>query len=189
MKWNQLDKDAIERKLHVHPKKGLNQKQVDKRQKQFGPNLLQSSSKEPLWVLFMKQFQDFMVIVLLAATLVAGMLGEYIDALAIMVIVLLNGFIGFFQEQKAEKSLEKLKELSAPQIRVLRHQEWKTIPSEEAVVGDVIRISTGDRIPADIRIVQSNDLETEESTLTGESLPVAKTTQSISNHDIALQDQ
>src|SRR5699024_9718054 len=76
-----------------------------------------------------------------------------------------------------------------PQIRVLRHQEWKTIPSEEAVVGDVIRISTGDRIPADIRIVQSNDLETEESTLTGESLPVAKTTQSISNHDIALQDQ
>ena len=73
----------------------------------------------------MKQFQDFMVLILLAATLIAGLLGEYIDALAIMVIVLLNGFIGFFQEQKAEKSLEKLKELSAPQIRVLREGNGK----------------------------------------------------------------
>src|SRR5690625_7961650 len=107
-----------------------------------------------------------MVIVLLAATLIAGMLGEYIDALAIMVIVLLNGCIGFFQEQKAEKSLEKLQELSAPKIRVFREQEWKTIPSEEAVVGDVIKIKTGDLIPADIRIVEANGLEAEESTLT-----------------------
>jgi len=189
VKWYQLDVKNVERKLHVYTEKGLTHKQVNERQKQFGKNVLQSTKKQSLFVIFMKQFQDFMVLILLAATLIAGMLGEYIDALAIMVIVLLNGFIGFFQEQKAEKSLEKLKELSAPQIRVLRHQEWKTIPSEEAVVGDVIRISTGDRIPADIRIVQSNDLETEESTLTGESLPVAKTTQSISNHDIALQDQ
>src|SRR5690625_7863109 len=130
-----------------------------------------------------------MVLILLAATLIAGMLGEYIDALAIMVIVLLNGFIGFFQEQKAEKSLEKLKELSAPQIRVLRQKEWRTIPSEEAVVGDVVRITSGDRMPADLRIVKSNDLETEESTLTGESLPVQKTIHRIQKDNLTLQAQ
>ncbi len=189
MKWYQLDVPDVERKLHVYQEKGLTVKQVEERRKKFGLNTLQFSKKQPLWILFVKQFQDFMVLILLAATLIAGMLGEYIDALAIMVIVLLNGFIGFFQEQKAEKSLEKLKELSAPQIRVLRDSEWKTIPTDEAVVGDVIRVTTGDRLPADIRIIKANELETEESTLTGESLPVQKTSNVIHQKNIAMQDQ
>src|SRR5690625_4777657 len=137
----------------------------------------------------MKQFQDFMVIILLAATLIAGLLGEYIDAIAIMAIVLLNGCIGFFQEHKAEKSLEKLQELSAPKMKVLREQEWKTIQSEEAVVGDVIKIKTGDRIPADIRIVEANALETEESTLTGESVPIVKENNAIQEDNMTFQDQ
>src|SRR5690625_1720337 len=128
-----------------------------------------------LCVLSMNHFQDFLGIVLLAATLIAGRLGQYIDAIEIMIIVILNGCMGFFQEQKAEKSLEKLKELSAPVIRVLRNGEWQTVPSEEAVVGDVIKITSGDRVPADIRIVKASGLETEESALTGESLPVEKT--------------
>lgn len=189
MKWYQVDVKDVERKLHVYQEKGLSEKQVEERRKKFGTNTLEITKKQSLLILFVKQFQDFMVLILLAATLIAGMLGEYIDALAIMVIVLLNGFIGFFQEQKAEKSLEKLKELSAPKIRVLRDGDWKTIPSEEAVVGDVIRIKTGDRIPADIRIIKANDLETEESTLTGESLPVEKTSQVIHQENIAVQDQ
>ncbi|MFD2133068.1 cation-translocating P-type ATPase [Pseudogracilibacillus auburnensis] len=189
MKWYQMDVNDVERKLHVFTEKGLSYKQVEQRQKQFGLNTLQTAKKQPIWVLFMKQFQDFMVIILLAATLIAGMLGEYIDAIAIMTIVLLNGFIGFFQEQKAEKSLEKLKELSAPKIRVLRDGEWSTIPSEQAVVGDVIRIITGDRVPADFRIVKSNGLETEESTLTGESLPVEKTSTAIKRDNLTMQDQ
>src|SRR5699024_12453138 len=89
----------------------------------------------------------------------------------------------------AEKSMEKLKELSAPKIRVFRQGEWLTIPSEEAVVGDVVRLITGDRVPADIRLVKVNDLETEESTLTGESLPVEKTSAPIMNEEISMQDQ
>lgn len=189
MKWYQLKVDEVERKLHVHTKRGLTRKQVEERQKQFGFNKLETSKKQPIWVIFIKQFQDFMVLILLAATLIAGLLGEYIDALAIMIIVLLNGFIGFFQEQKAEKSLEKLKELSAPKIRVLREGEWQTIPAEEAVVGDVVKLLTGDRIPADIRLVEVNDLQTEESTLTGESIPVEKTTEPILDENISLQDQ
>src|SRR5699024_5124989 len=88
-----------------------------------------------------------------------------------------------------EKSMEKLQELAAPQIRVFRDKEWKTIPSEEAVVGDVIRFKAGDRIPADIRIIEANNLETEESTLTGESLPVEKTTERLQQNNLTLQDQ
>src|SRR5690625_3638575 len=130
-----------------------------------------------------------MVLVLLGATLIAGLLGEFVDAIAIMTIVIINGLIGFFQEQKAEKSLEKLKELSAPVASVLREEEWKKIPSQELVVGDVIKVSSGDRVPADIRIVKSNSLETEESTLTGESLPVLKHDQAIKKEHLDAQDQ
>src|SRR5699024_10513740 len=114
---------------------------------------------------------------------------EFVDAIAIMFIVLLNGFIGFFQERKAEKSLEKLKELSAPIANVLRDDEWIKIPSKEIVVGDVIRLRSGDRISADMRIIQSSGLETEESTLTGESLPVNKQVRAISKDGLEAQDQ
>src|SRR5699024_9690226 len=108
VKWYQLESHIIENRLSV--------------------NKLKTAEKESLWLLFMKQFQDFMVIILLAATLIAGMLGEFIDATAIMVIVIINGCIGFFQEQKAEKSLDKLRELAAPKTRVFREGQWKTIP-------------------------------------------------------------
>lgn len=189
MNWYQLDVKDVEKKLHVTVNRGLTDKQVEKRQKQYGENALEAQKKVPKWLIFLKQFQDFMVLVLLAATLVAGLLGEYIDAIAIMVIVLVNGFIGFFQEQKAEKSLDKLKELSAPMAYVLRNKKWERIPSKDVVVGDVVRITSGDRIPADIRIVKSDSLETEESALTGESLPVMKHAAAIHRDHLDAQDQ
>lgn len=189
MKWYQLDKKELEKQLIIHPKKGLSEEQALKRRQQHGSNILEATEKEPSWMLFIKQFQDFMVLILLAATLIAGMLGEYIDALAIMVIVLLNGIFGFFQEHKAEKSLDKLKELSAPKIRVFRDKAWRTIPAEEAVIGDLVRLETGDRVPADIRIIRSNGLETEESNLTGESVPVAKTDKPLRTADMPIQEQ
>ncbi len=189
MKWYQLDKTAIEQKLHVLSSKGLTHQQVTKRRKQFGQNVLTTNEQPSKLFLFIKQFQDFMVLVLLGATLIAGILGEYIDAIAIMAIVLINGCIGFFQEHKAEKSLEKLQELSAPKVRVLREREWETIPSEETVVGDIVKVKTGDRIPADIRIIEANALEVEESALTGESVPVSKKSEAIHESNITLQDQ
>src|SRR5699024_6548755 len=148
-----------------------------------------NTRKPSLWILFMKQFQDFMVLVLLAATLIAGLLGEYIDAIAIMVIVLINGCIGFFQEQRAEQSLEKLRELSAPVTRVRRDQVWEKVPSQELVVGDVIRLNAGDRVPADVRIIEEAGLDVEESTLTGESVPVSKTSLPIKRDNIDVQEQ
>ncbi|WP_085992443.1 calcium-translocating P-type ATPase, SERCA-type [Oceanobacillus senegalensis] len=189
MKWYQFDVEKVEQKMYVLSSKGLSSKQVEERRKQYGLNQLESQKNTPKWLIFLKQFQDFMVIVLLAATLIAGLLGEYIDAIAIMGIVLVNGFIGYFQEQKAEKSLEKLKELSAPMANVLREGKWEKILSKDVVVGDVIRVNSGDRVPADIRITKSNSMETEESALTGESLPVVKHASAIHQEDLEAQDQ
>lgn len=189
MKWYQLDVEKVEQKLHVVTNRGLSPKQVEQRRKQYGFNVLESQKNISKWLLFLKQFQDFMVLVLLAATLIAGILGEYVDAIAIMVIVLVNGFIGYFQEQKAENSLEKLKELSAPMANVFRDGKWEKISSREVVVGDIVRITSGDRVPADVRITKSNSLETEESALTGESLPVAKHATPINRDHVDAQDQ
>ncbi len=188
-KWYQLDVERVEQKLHVTTKRGLSSKQVAERKKKFGRNVLQDQKPTPRWLIFLQQFQDFMVIVLLAATLIAGMLGEYVDAIAIMVIVLINGFIGFFQEQKAEKSLDKLKELSAPIATVFREQKWEKIAAPEVVVGDIVKVKSGDRIPADLRIVKAASLTTEESALTGESLPVLKRETAIKDQNLDAQDQ
>ncbi|MEN2766507.1 calcium-translocating P-type ATPase, SERCA-type [Ornithinibacillus xuwenensis] len=188
-KWYQLDVEHVEQKLQVTVNRGLSSKQVEQRQKQYGYNLLESKKQTPKWLIFLKQFQDFMVLVLLAATLIAGMLGEFVDAVAIMVIVLVNGFIGYFQEQKAEKSLEKLKELSAPMANVFRDKRWEKVNSRELVVGDIVKVGSGDRIPADIRIVKSSSMETEESALTGESLPVMKHASAIMRDDLDAGDQ
>lgn len=189
MKWHEMKIQDIEQILHVFHKSGLQDKQVMERQKKFGENKLHEDKQASLLFLWMKQFQDFMVVILLAATLIAGILGEYIDAVAILIIVLLNACIGFFQERKAEKSLEKLKALSAPQMRVLRNKNWISIPAEEAVVGDILQIKTGDRVPADIRLFQTNELEIDESILTGESLPVKKEEHVINKQDIEIHDQ
>ncbi|GAB4072412.1 calcium-translocating P-type ATPase, SERCA-type [Barrientosiimonas marina] len=189
MKWYQMDVDVVEQKLHVTTKQGLSDKQVDKRRRQDGENRLASEERTSRWLIFLKQFQDFMVLVLLAATLIAGMLGEYVDAIAIIIIVLVNGILGYFQEQRAEKSLDKLKEMAAPVATVLRDGTWQKVLSQDLVAGDVVRVSSGDRVPADIRVTQANHLETEESALTGESLPVMKHASPISKDQLEAQDQ
>ena len=125
-------------------------------------------------LLFFSQFKDFMVLVLLAATLLSGILGEYMDAIAIIAIVVINACLGFYQERRAEKSLQALKELSAPHVHALREGQWVKIPSKEIVPGDMLKFSSGDRIGADIRLVDVSSLEIEESALTGESLPVQR---------------
>lgn len=189
MEWYRLTQKEIEKELKLSSKEGLSLEQVEKNRQEFGENELQSQNKKSIWLIFIIQFQDFLVMILLAATLIAGLLGEYIDAIAIMLIVVLNGCIGFFQEHRAEKSLEKLKELSAPHMRVLRQGKWLTLPAKEAVVGDVVQITAGDRVPADIRIVQANHLETEESMLTGESIPVTKCEQALQEVNLSIQEQ
>lgn len=165
----------IEEALHTNSYTGLSDDEVRERQRKNGFNELQEGEKQSLILLFFAQFKDFMVLVLLVATLISGLLGEYVDAIAIIAIVFLNGILGFFQERKAEKSLDALKEMSAPQVHVLRNNQWTKIPSKEVVVGDILKFSSGDRIGADLRIIECASLEIEESALTGESQPVVKT--------------
>lgn len=174
MNFREMKKQEIEKALQTSSYTGLSNDEVKYRQKKYGFNELHEGEKQSLWLLFFAQFKDFMVLVLLVATLISGFLGEYVDAIAIIAIVFLNGILGFFQERKAEKSLDALKEMSAPQVHVLRNNKWMKIPSKEVVVGDILKFSSGDRIGADLRIIESSSLEIEESALTGESQPVSK---------------
>jgi len=189
VKWYQLSTDQVYAKLAVTRESGLNKMMAQERLKKIGPNRLAEADKTSLFFLFLKQFQDFMVLVLLAATLLAGLLGEYIDAIVIIIIVFINSLLGFFQEQKAENSLAKLKALSAPLAHVFREGEWLSIPSEEVVVGDILKLTRGDRVVADVRIVEGAGLAIEESALTGESAPVDKTSSVIKVADLDYPDQ
>lgn len=169
-----MNEKEIVKVLDTDFTEGLTEREVNNRQKQHGLNALEEGEKPSALLLFFNQFKDFMVLVLLGATLISGLLGEVVDAIAIIAIVVINAFLGFFQERKAEKSLDALKELSAPQVMALRDGSWGKVLSKDVVPGDIIKFSSGDRIGADVRLIESNSLEIEESALTGESLPVQK---------------
>lgn len=188
MNYHEMDEREVEQTLNTDFSAGLSDEDVEKRIKQFGMNELDEGEKQSALLLFFSQFKDFMVLVLLAATLISGLLGEYIDAIAIIAIIILNSFLGFFQERKAEKSLSALKELSQPQVQALRNGEWVKVLSRELVPGDIIKFSSGDRIGADVRIIESRSLEVEESALTGESVPVPKSVSSIKSGNLTIGD-
>lgn len=189
MKFREMDTVDIEAALQTSIEEGLREDEARKRQQKQGFNELQEGEKQSALLLFFAQFKDFMVLVLLAATLISGLLGEYIDAIAIIAIILINGFLGFFQERKAEKSLDALKEMAAPQVQALRDGQWSKIPSREVVVGDVLKFTSGDRIGADLRIVEAASLEIEESALTGESVPAVKYSNPLKNDVDSIGDQ
>jgi len=188
MKWHEMRSDEVMDTIHSDRDVGLTNKEVLKRTEKFGLNELKEADRPSAMIIFLSQFKDFMVLVLLAATLISGLLGEYIDAIAIIAIVIVNGVLGFFQERRAERSLEALKELSAPQVTVLREGKWEKILSKELVPGDIVKFTSGDRIGADMRLIDTKSLEVEESALTGESLPVQKSTQPIAGENVGLGD-
>lgn len=189
MKWYSMKSEEVEYKTNTDIAKGLTDKNVKKRLSTYGPNKLKEAPRPSALATFLAQFKDFMVLVLLAATLVSGLIGEVLDAITIMCIVLLNGILGFVQERKAEKSLDALKELSAPKVDVLRNGEWEQVPSAEVVPGDVIKIGAGDRVGADIRLIHVAGLRIDEASLTGESVPVHKHGQEIAKLDVPIGDQ
>ncbi|MFT7820213.1 calcium-translocating P-type ATPase, SERCA-type [Bacillus siamensis] len=188
MKFHEMGQTDLLKATNTSIKQGLTEKEVKKRLEKHGPNELQEGKRTPAIVVFFAQFKDFMVLVLLVATLISGFLGEYVDAVAIMAIVFVNGVLGFFQERRAEKSLHALKELSTPYVSALRDGSWKKIQSKELVPGDIVKFSSGDRIGADVRIVEAKSLEIEESALTGESIPVVKQADKLRKPDVSLGD-
>ncbi|NLI11175.1 MAG: calcium-transporting P-type ATPase, PMR1-type [Peptococcaceae bacterium] len=187
-RWYSLTEQEVVERLKTDLKKGLTDREVKERAARFGPNELLKAPKTPPWVLFLNQFKDFMVLVLLAATAVSGFLGEYADAVTIMIIVAVNAVLGFVQEYRAERSLEALKKLTSPEARVFRDGQERRVRTVELVPGDIVVLEEGDRVPADLRLLKTSSLEIEESALTGESLPVPKVETTLSGQDLALGD-
>lgn len=158
---------------------GLSTKLAEQRRQRFGPNRLQQTPPPSAWQLFLGQFKDFMTLVLLVATLISGLLGEYADALSIIAIVLLNVLLGFVQEYRAEKAIAALAKLNSPQVDIRRDGRDLTVDVEELVPGDYVFIHPGMRVPADLRLVHAVALEVDEAPLTGESLPVRKSVEPV----------
>ncbi|QGT99626.1 P-type Ca(2+)-transport ATPase [Candidatus Syntrophocurvum alkaliphilum] len=170
------------------PGYGLSSKEVEKRKEQYRNVLEEGTKKNPV-LMFLNQFTETMVIVLLAATVISGIIGAMIDAITIMAIVIINAVLGFVQEYRAEKSLDEIKKLASPYANVLRAGKRVKIPAEDLVPGDIVFLEAGDKIPADLRLIQSYSLEIEESALTGESVPVEKSAQANLEKDVSIADQ
>lgn len=176
--------------LESNFQKGLNDREAGERLTKHGLNQLQGKKGISPLAIFLGQFKDFIIWVLIGAAFVSGFLQEWVDALAIIVIVIVNAILGFIQEYRAEKSLAALKKLSKPASKVIRDGRHKIIPSSELVPGDIIEIEAGDSIPADSRLVwMSANFSAQEASLTGESTPVTKATRALEKKDIPLADR
>ena len=168
---------------------GLSTAEAQKRLSEYGRNELPSSKKTPLWKLFLGQFKDFVVILLIVASVVSVVLGDTIEGLAIMAIVILNAAIGLIQEQRADAALEALKKMAAPDAQVLRDGAHARVPAHDLVPGDIVFLEAGNYVPADLRLVESYNLQINESALTGESAPVSKRAEEIIEEGSPLGDR
>ncbi|GMU85728.1 MAG: haloacid dehalogenase [Ignavibacteriales bacterium] len=168
---------------------GLTAADATQRLDQYGPNALEAEKKEPAWLLLIRQFTSLLIIILFAAAVIAAFMGDIVEAVAIIVIVVLAGVTGFIQEFQAGKAIESLKKMAAPQAHVIRDGVEKVVNSEDLVPGDLVVLKTGDKIPADARLVEAQNLRVEEASLTGESLAVEKHTHEIMDLDVPLGDR
>lgn len=188
--------EKILRQFSVNEKSGLSMEQISELQAKYGPNKLKEKKKKSNMQRFFDQFKDVMILILIAAAVISFVIAcvegnpmEFFEPVLILLIVVLNAFMGMLQESKAEKALDALKSMSAPHARVLRDGEERMIDASELVPGDIIRLEAGDFIPADARLLHSVSLKSEESALTGESVPSEKDAQAIIDEKAALGDR
>ncbi len=192
--WFQKDVKEVEKELETNLEKGLTTEEVAKRREKYGLNELKSKKKKSLFQKFLDQFKDFSIIVLIIAAIVSGVVGVaegegITDTIIILIVVVVNAIIGVTQEAKAEKSLEALQKLTDHASKVIRNGEVTVIPAKELVPGDIVVLDTGDYIPADLRIIEAVNLKSQEASLTGESVPVEKTTEKIDDEETSLGDR
>lgn len=193
--WETLRKEEVFKLLNTDRKRGLTKEEVNLRKQKYGKNKLEDNKKETILVKFIKQFNDFMIIILIIASIISAGISyiqgenDYIDSIIIIVIVILNAIMGVIQEAKAEKSIEALKEMTPTKAKVLRENITTQINAEELVPGDIILLEAGCYVPADCRLIESYNLKVEESSLTGETEAVLKNSDIICKKDIPLGDQ
>ncbi|WP_444659449.1 cation-translocating P-type ATPase [Caproiciproducens sp. R2] len=175
--------------LYTDKENGLRTEQVGSLREKYGPNELAQKSGTTIFEMLLEQFKDYLVIILIIASIVSIAVGEITDSIVIIGIVIVNACLGVFQEYRAGKALEALKKMSAPNAKVIREGCLKTVPAQELVPGDLVVLETGDYIPADVRITESVNLKADESALTGESVPVDKDASALLEGEVALGDQ
>jgi len=188
MNWHLLNQQELLEMLGAKPG-GLQQVDAEERLIANGPNELIREKKKPLWLKFLKQFRDFMIIVLMIAAVISGVMGDVTDTLIILLIVILNAIIGFVQEYRAEKAVEALRNMAAPNATVMRDGNVKVIPAKELVTGDKVILEAGQIVPADIRLLEVHSLKMQEAALTGESHDVEKHSGELQGDDLPLGDR
>jgi P-type Ca2+ transporter type 2C len=188
MSFYQQSPEQLFIQLDTHPS-GLTQGEAQNRLMKFGTNALQEKKKKPAWLLFLDQFKDFMILILAAAAIISGLVGDLTDTIIILVIIVLNAVLGFVQEYRAEKAMDSLKKLTETQSKVLREDHWVSVPSKELVPGDVVALEAGNMIPADLRLLETFSLKVDESSLTGESEPIDKVNELIQGEKLNPGDQ
>lgn len=193
--WQTIKKEDVLREFETNSKNGLTEEEVKKRQNKYGKNRLKDKPKENIFVKFIKQFNDFMIIILIIASIVSAVIStlqgqnDYIDSIIIIGIVILNALMGVIQEAKAEKSIEALKKMTPPHAKVVRNGHTKEVLAEDLVPGDIIILEAGNYVPADARLIECFNLKIEESSLTGETEGIEKNENIIVNKDAPLGDQ
>ncbi len=187
--WHTLTGDEAVVQLRSNPEQGLSASDAQARLREVGFNAIQTQAATPWWRIFLSQFQDFMVMVLIGAIVVSFLLGEVGDAVTIVAIVLMNAALGFIQEFRAEKSVATLKAMTAPEARVVRGGTAGVIPAEQLVPGDIVELEAGDRIPADCRILEVAGFKADEAALTGESESVRKAPQALTDPEAPVADR
>lgn len=187
--WHVLSTDEVMQCLEVDPHTGISTDEAKRRCGVYGPNEIQEQRRRGPWRMLLDQFTDFMILVLMAAAIISGVIGEPGDTIAIVVIVLLNGVIGFVQEYRADRAVAALKRLAAPTARVRREGQVWTVPAEDLVPGDLVLLEAGNIVPADIRVLEAIQLKAEEAALTGESVPVDKHTSALPEADVPVGDR
>jgi cation-transporting P-type ATPase F len=182
--WHSLEANEAARLLDVDPDKGLSGQEAANRLAEWGPNAITPKRKQSALVRFMLQFHQPLIYILLAATVVTIFLNEYLDAAVIFAVVLINAVIGFIQESKALKAIDALSKSMTANAHVLRDEKKQTIDTRDLVPGDVVLVQAGDKLPADLRIMQQRDLRVDESALTGESVAVEKNNKAVGNEEV-----
>ncbi|HTP01776.1 MAG TPA: cation-translocating P-type ATPase [Anaerolineales bacterium] len=186
--WHALDVDEVLRDLRVHDE-GLTSEEAAHRLRRYGHNELEEAARPGFWSTLWEQLNNFVVILLIVAAGVSALLGEWVDAAAILAIVVLNTVLGIIQERKAEESLAALKRLAAPEAHTLRDGRRADIPARNLVPGDIVFLEAGNYVPADVRLLEAMNLRVEEASLTGESLPVQKNAASVLEKEVPLGDR
>lgn len=188
MNWHQLIEDDVFKELNSGMK-GLGSEDAALRLEKYGLNQLKERKRKTVLSILLSQFRDLMIITLIIAAVISGLIGDAADTIVILVIVLLNAGIGFFQEFRADKAMQALKKMSVTMAKVVRDGHILVLPSPRLVPGDLVILETGGEIPADLRIVESVNLKIDESALTGESVPVEKTTSPMEQTESAIADR